>query len=141
MVIDAGGGGDACVIGERLGYFMKRNGAVGIVCDGAIRDSQGMIDLAPPTFARSVCVRIFGSRGPGAINVPVQCGGVPVNPGDVVIGDRDGVVVVPRADAAGVLALADEHLAGELERVKKIESGESMEEVFAVDTKIAAWSA
>ena len=139
IVIAASGFRDVSVIGERLGQFFKMKGAVGIVVDGAIRDSQGMIDVAPPTFARACCISIFGSAGPGAINVPVSCGGRIVHPGDVVIGDRDGVVVVPREDAQRVADLADEHLKGELARLSEVESGRSITDVFNLQPKLARW--
>jgi 4-hydroxy-4-methyl-2-oxoglutarate aldolase len=141
VVIDASGYKDVAVIGERLAFFFRRKGVVGIVCDGAVRDAQGIVDQGPPTFARATCIRIFGSAGPGAINVPVQAGGVAVEPGDIVLGDRDGVVVVPRLDAERVLALADSHLAGELERVREVESGRSIGDVFGLDAKVERWTA
>jgi 4-hydroxy-4-methyl-2-oxoglutarate aldolase len=139
IIISAMGYKDVSVIGERLGYFYKRNGAVAIVVDGAVRDSQGMIDVAPPTFARATCIRIFGSIGPGAINVPVSCGGITVNPGDIVVGDRDGVVVVPLEDAERVADLADEHLKGELARLAEVESGRTVADVFNLQPKLARW--
>jgi 4-hydroxy-4-methyl-2-oxoglutarate aldolase len=140
IVIDGGGFKNVCVIGERLGYFYKLKGAVGIIVDGAVRDSQGMIEESPPTFARSVCINIFGSAGPGAINVPIQCGGVLVHPGDIVMGDRDGVVVIPKDDAPRVLDLADKHLEGELARLKRVEAGQSVTEVFALEPKLTKWT-
>jgi len=139
VVIDAGGYKDTSVIGERLAYFMKLKGVGGIVVDGAVRDSAGIIAEGIPTFCRSTCIRIFGSRGPGAINVPVTCGGVVVNPGDVVVGDCDGIVIVPRDDAPRVADLADEHLEGELVRLKQIEDGATVTEVFGLAAKLAAW--
>ena len=139
VVIDAGGYRDVSVIGERLAYFMKLKGVAGIVVDGAVRDSAGIVAEGIPTFCRSCCIRIFGSKGPGAINVPVTCGGVVVNPGDIVLGDCDGVVIVPREDAARVADLADVHLAGELERLKQIEAGGTMTDVFGLGPKLAAW--
>jgi 4-hydroxy-4-methyl-2-oxoglutarate aldolase len=139
VVIDAGGYRDVSVIGERLAYFMKLKGFAGLVVDGAVRDSMGIIAEGIPSFARSTCIRIFGSRGPGAINVPVTCGGVAVNPGDIVLGDADGIVIVPREDAARIAGLADDHLAGELARLKEVESGKSVTEVFGLDAKLAAW--
>jgi regulator of RNase E activity RraA len=139
IVIAAGGYKDVCVIGERLGYFFKRKGAAGIIVDGAIRDAVGMVADSPPTFARSTCIRIFGSTGPGAINVPVSCGGVTVNPGDIILGDRDGVAVVPREDAARVADLADAHLEGELSRMKAVEEGGSVTDVFQLAPKLARW--
>jgi 4-hydroxy-4-methyl-2-oxoglutarate aldolase len=140
VVIAASGYKDVCVIGERLGYFFKLKGAVGIIVDGAVRDASGMVASSPPTFARATCIRIFGSTGPGAINVPVTCGGVLVNPGDIIVGDRDGVVVVPREDAERVAALADAHLEGELARMKMVEDGRSVTEVFSLQPKLDRWN-
>lgn len=139
IVIGAGGYKDVSVIGERLGYFFKRKGAAAIVVDGAVRDAQGMVNEAPPTFARGSCVRIFGSQGPGAINVPLSCGGVTVNPGDIVVGDRDGVVVIPLADAGRVADLADRHLKGELERLVEVEAGKSITETFGLAERLNKW--
>ncbi|GGE31830.1 methyltransferase [Agaricicola taiwanensis] len=140
IVINAGGYKDVSCIGERLGGFFKQKGAVGIIVDGAVRDAAGMVTDAPPTFARASCIRIFGSMGPGAINVPITCGGVSVNPGDIIIGDRDGVVVVPLADAERVADLADEHLAGELARMEEVASGRTIEDVFSLTPKLARWT-
>lgn len=140
IVIAADGSRDVSVIGERLGYFFKRKGAAAIVVDGAVRDAAGMVTDAPPTFARGSCIRIFGSTGPGAINVPVTCAGQAVRPGDILIGDRDGVAVIPAEDAARVADLADAHLQGELDRVAEIESGQSVTETFGLEQKLAAWS-
>ena len=139
IVCDAGGGREASVIGERIGFYMQSRGIAGFVVDGAVRDKPGLVELAFPTFARGVTPRIYGSLGPGAINVPVQCGGVPVNPGDLILGDDDGMVIVPREDVARVLALADEHLAGELERLERMKNGETLTEIFGCDAKIARW--
>lgn len=140
IVIGAGGYKDVSVIGERLGYFFKRKGAVAIVVDGAVRDAQGMVDDAPPTFARGTCIRIFGSSGPGAINVPLCSGGVAVNPGDIVVGDRDGVVVVPLGDAERVADLADQHLQGELDRLAEVEAGRSITETFGLAERLEKWA-
>jgi 4-hydroxy-4-methyl-2-oxoglutarate aldolase len=139
ILCDAGGGKEAAVIGERIGFYMQQRGIVGFVVDGAVRDKPGLVELGFATFARAVTPRIYGSVGPGAINVLVQCGGVPVHPGDIVIGDDDGLVIVPRADAARVLHLADEHLAGELQRLERMRNGETLTEIFGVDAKIARW--
>jgi 4-hydroxy-4-methyl-2-oxoglutarate aldolase len=139
VVIDATGCCDVAVIGERLAYFMKLRGAAGIVVDGAVRDSIGIVAEGIPTFCRGCCIRIFGSKGPGAINVPVTVGGVPVHPGDLVLGDADGIVVVPREDAARVIELADEHLAAELVRLEQVRSGKSVTEVFGLAPKLAVW--
>ncbi len=140
VVIDASGGVEACVIGERLSFYFQKKGVVGVVVDGAVRDAQGVVDMGMSCFARGINMKIWGSDGPGAVNVPVQCGGVTVNPGDVVVGDRDGVVFIPRNDAKRVLELTAKHLEGELERVRAVESGQSVTEVFELAPKLARWA-
>jgi len=140
VVVDAGGFKNVSCTGERLSEYMQIQGAKGLVVDGAVRDSRGIIELGLPTFSRAVCTKIFGSNGPGAVNVPIQCGGVPVNPGDIIMADDDGAVCVPREDAEEVLKTADEHLEGELARRKEIvEDGKSIKEVFDLDEKLNKW--
>jgi regulator of RNase E activity RraA len=99
------------------------------VVDGAIRDAEGMTALGFPAFSRSVTPGGCDKDGPGEINVPVSCGGVAVHPGDIVVGDRDGIAVVPRADAAEVLELVRALVRNEERRVVEIQSGN----LFKVD--------
>ncbi len=139
VVIDASGYKDVSVIGERLAYYFQRRGVAGIIVDGAVRDSIGLVELGMPCFARSSCIKIWGSNGPGAVNVPIQCGGVPMKPGDIVVGDRDGVVIVPQDDVKRVLALTDEHLENELARLKEVESGRTVTEVFGIAPRLEKW--
>jgi regulator of RNase E activity RraA len=140
IVIDSGGYKDVSIIGERIAYYMQeKRGVNGIVVDGAVRDVRGIRELGFPTFAKAITPRIFGSQGPGAINVPISCGGVPVNPGDLILGDDDGVVVVPRADLARVLKLTEEHLAGELHRLDLVNQGMSLTEVQNLGPRLDGW--
>src|SRR5919206_2717392 len=130
IVVDAGGVKDLCVIGERIGYYMRvKRHVAAVVVDGAVRDVKGLRNLGMPVFTRAVTPNIIGSQGPGAVNVPIACGGVPVNPGDLVFGDDDGVVVIPRQDVQRALGLAREHLAGELGRLEQVNQGKSLTEV------------
>jgi 4-hydroxy-4-methyl-2-oxoglutarate aldolase len=140
LVIDAGGGIDGCVIGERIGYYLQQHRrAAGVVVDGAVRDVKGLRQQGMPVFTRGVTPRIFGSRGPGAVNVPVSCGGVPVHPGDIIFGDDDGVVVIPREDLERVVSLAREHLAGELQRLERVNRGEKLSDVQSLGSRLAGW--
>ena len=75
----------------------------GIIVDGAIRDVDGITRLGFPAFSRTVCPGGCDKDGPGEINVPIACGGTVVMPGDIVVGDDDGVAVVPRDRAEAVL--------------------------------------
>jgi regulator of RNase E activity RraA len=99
-------------------------GLGGLVVDGAVRDVEGITTLGFPVFSRSVSPGGCDKDGPGEVNVPVSCGGVVVMPGDVVCGDADGVVVVPRAQAAEVLGLVAQLVDRERARVAEIRAGQ-----------------
>jgi 4-hydroxy-4-methyl-2-oxoglutarate aldolase len=140
LVIDAGATADLAVVGERIGYyFFEKRGIAGAVVDGAVRDVSGLRRLGRPVFARGISVRLIGMGGPGAVNVPISCGGVTVNPGDLVIGDDDGVVVVPHDDLERVQALAKEHLDGELSRQAQVNEGKSLLEIRGLEGLVSVW--
>jgi 4-hydroxy-4-methyl-2-oxoglutarate aldolase len=90
------------LLGGHIGKALKQRGIAGIVVDGAVRDSSELQELGLPVCARGTAVIVGGHDGPGEINVPIACGGVVVNPGDVVLADEDGIVVVPREHVAEV---------------------------------------
>jgi len=103
MVIDARGDTRAASLGNILVARIKARGAAGIVTDGAFRDSPAIKEIDLPTFARGQNPNIsFTVHYAADINVPVSCGGVAVIPGDVIVGDAEGVMVVPRAEAESV---------------------------------------
>ena len=95
----------------------------GIVVDGAIRDVDDLTRLRFPAFSRSVCPGGCDKDGPGEINVPISCGGTVVAPGDIVVGDVDGLAVVPYANAAEVLELVRQLCDRERARIAEIRSG------------------
>ena len=108
IVIAAKNDETAAVIGDRWAMWAKKVGVAGIVCDGLVRDLVGLLEVGIPVFARGVAPNSGFKRGPGEINTRVACGGIAVDPGDLVVGDRDGVVVVPRAGAEDVAARLSE---------------------------------
>ena len=123
VVVNTNGNTTSAVFGELMCNTAVAAKLGGIVVDGAIRDIEGLAALAFSAFSRSVSAGGCDKDGPGEINVPISCGGVVVSPGDIVVGDRDGVVVVPRADAAQVLSLVQVLVAREMKRVAEIKSG------------------
>jgi 4-hydroxy-4-methyl-2-oxoglutarate aldolase len=123
VVVNTCGNTTSAVFGELMCNTAVAAKLGGIVVDGAIRDIDGLTTLAFPAFSRSVCAGGCDKDGPGEINVPVSCGGVVVSPGDIVVGDRDGVVVVPRADAEEVLSLVADLMERETKRVAEIKAG------------------
>jgi RraA family protein len=106
IVVDGGGFSDQALIGGIMARWAARRGVAGIVVWGAIRDSEEIRDEAFPVYARAITHRGPYQDGPGEINVPIAVAGMPVHPGDIVVGDADGVVAVPLAMAGAVLASA-----------------------------------
>lgn len=115
LVVDAQGDTTNAVIGELIKLYALQHGCVGFVVDGAIRDVASFNDT--PCYARAVVHCGPYKTGPGEINVPVSIGGMIINPGDIVVGDEDGLVAFPQAIAKDVLVKARDHESLE-ERVK-----------------------
>jgi regulator of RNase E activity RraA len=95
----------------------------GLIVDGAIRDVDGITSLGFPAYSRSVSPGACDKDGPGEINVAISCGGTVVQPGDIVVGDRDGIAVVPNAHAVEVLDLVRELMEKEKRRIAEIQTG------------------
>ncbi len=127
LVVDAGGDVTNAVIGELMGMHAHRRGIAGFVIDGAIRDSTWYDDF--PCYARGHVHRGPHRDGPGEINVPVSIGGMVVMPGDIIVGDQDGVLAVRPADAAQLLDLAR----------KKAKEEEQARAAIAAGTQDRSW--
>lgn len=109
IVIDAGGFTERAIFGELMATYCKTRGVRGIVCDGAVRDADGLAAMEDfPVYARAITPNGPYKNGPGEINVPVVIGGKLVYPGDIVVGDCDGVLFIRPENAA---QLADATLA------------------------------
>jgi 4-hydroxy-4-methyl-2-oxoglutarate aldolase len=85
------------VIGDNLAMMAKNRGVVALVADGMARDTPGIVNAGIPVFVRGVTPNSCVRSGPGRIGLPIICGGVAIDAGDVIVGDVDGVVCVPRA--------------------------------------------
>jgi 4-hydroxy-4-methyl-2-oxoglutarate aldolase len=114
LVVATNGYAGAAVTGDLLMYVARNRGAAGYVSDGLVRDLDDLETVGLPVFALGVTPNSPQRRGPGSVGLPIVCGGVAVATGDVVVGDRDGVVVVPRARIDDTLK--------NLERVKAMEA-------------------
>jgi regulator of RNase E activity RraA len=123
LVVCTCGNTTSAVFGELMATAAKAKGLGGIVVDGAIRDVDAIAQMGFPAFSRTVCPGGCDKDGWGEINVPVSCGGTVVMPGDIVVGDDDGVAVVPRADAEAVLALVTALMENETKRIAEIHGG------------------
>lgn len=123
VVVNTCGNTTSAVFGELMCHTAVAAKLGGIVVDGAIRDIDGLTALGFPAFSRTVCAGGCDKDGPGEINVPISCGGTVVMPGDIVVGDRDGVAVVPRAHAEEVLSLVNALMQREKKRIAEIKAG------------------
>ena len=123
VVVSTCGNVTSAVFGELMCHTAVAARLGGIVVDGAIRDVEGIARLGLPAFSRAVCPGGCDKDGPGEINVPIGCGGTVVSPGDIVVGDRDGVVVVARSTAEEVLDLVGQLMERERARIAEIEAG------------------
>jgi len=124
LVIDGGGELSRALMGEIMITYAWKKGLAGIVIDGAIRDVDCIKAMPIPVYAAGVTPQGPYKNGYGEINYPVVCGGQVVCPGDIIIGDADGIVVIRREDAPHVLELAKAKLAAETERIGKYRQGD-----------------
>lgn len=115
LVIDGGGELGQALMGDIMASFAESLGVQGLVIDGAIRDVGPIRGRDFPVYARGVTHRGPYKNGPGEINVPVTVGGMVVQPGDVVVGDEDGLLAIPPVEAPAVLQAARQQ--GEREAV------------------------
>jgi len=123
IVVDAGGDLANALMGElMLAYAIKR-GVVGFVLNGAIRDLDNFRETNLPTYAAGVTHRGPYKDGPGEINVPVAIDGMVIHPGDIVIGDSDGVLSVPIDGAEEILKATEAKSAAEITQMAAIEAG------------------
>lgn len=125
IIVDGKGDQTAALMGTLMLSACKKLGLGGVVIDGAIRDKLDILELGFPVFSAG-----FNPAGPtkfvpGRINHPISVGGVAVQPGDLIVGDADGVVVVERAKAPAMMALARKKVADETARLEAIARGDT----------------
>jgi regulator of RNase E activity RraA len=136
VVIDAGGETETSVFGGLMGSLFKNRGVQGAIIDGACRDTDELIDMKFILFSRAVTPRgthtMFSGRKEDAeLNVPISCGGLVVNPGDMIVADEIGVTVVPGANLAQVLREAKAQAEREEATRRRIAEGRTFEELLA----------
>lgn len=113
----------SAVIGDNVCLMAKNAGVRAIVVDGMVRDLDGIIGAGVPVHARGITPNSCVRSGPGRVGFPVVAGGRTIAPGDLVVGDRDGVVVVPATDVQRIVGLLDEIRRAEAEVQAKIRTG------------------
>lgn len=135
VVIDAAGETETSVFGGLMGSLFKNCGVQGAIIDGACRDTDELRDIGFVVFSKAVTARgthtmFSGRKNDVQVNVPVNCGGVVVNAGDIVVADEIGITVVPAANAEAVLKAAREQAEREEATRQRIKQGRTFEQLL-----------
>lgn len=136
IVVDAGGDVNTSVCGGLMGGLAKNRGIRGMVVDGAGRDTDELEDIGWPIWTRAITPRgthtmFSGRKEELSINVPIACGGVAVKPGDFIVADLMGVVVIARENAEEVVRLAAEQAEREEKTRAWVKQGKTVEDLLA----------
>lgn len=133
LVIDGHGDRNTAIWGGITTDCAHRKGIAGVVIDGAIRDSLEISRSKLPVFARSIVPNAGGAEYVGEMNISVACGGIVIAPGDWVVGDEDGVVVIPAAQIDEVAARGEAIVAAEVRIKKAVRSGQDLASILKID--------
>ncbi len=136
IVIDGRGSGNNALWGDHRSLVAKKLGLAGVVMDGAFRDIDENEEIGFPIYARAVTCGTSTKNSNGEVNVPIVCGGVTVRPGDIIVGDRNGVCVVPPEHAEEIMVNAQEKVDKMAALTKEIErTGKVIPDNFAAQLK------
>jgi 4-hydroxy-4-methyl-2-oxoglutarate aldolase len=130
LVVSVSGQYEAGYWGEIMAVAAVARGLAGLVIDGCVRDSAEMTRMNFAAFSRGLCIRGTAKYGGGVLNKPLVIGDVMVNPGDMVLGDDDGVVIVPQEDFATIVEKAEKRVATEEKIMARLRGGESTLDIY-----------
>ena len=126
------------MVGELLAESARAHGALGLVIDAGIRDVAELTAMAFPAWSKAISAQGTVKATAGSVNVPIVCAGAPITPGDVIVGDVDGVVVVPREHAAEVAKLSAARADKENHSRERLRHGELGVDMYGLRAKLAA---
>jgi 4-hydroxy-4-methyl-2-oxoglutarate aldolase len=125
------------MFGELLAESCLAHGVAGLVIDAGVRDTAEMTALGFPVWSKAISAQGTSKTRPGSVNVPIVCAGTAVSPGDVIVGDADGVVVVPRESVAAVVTAVDQRLAKEERTRARLKAGELGLDIYGLRDVLA----
>lgn len=123
IVVDGEGSEEHSLCGSLMMHYAQARGIAGFVVDGCVRDYDDMLAMEFPVYARGIQPKGPYKNGPGEIGIPVSIGGIVVRPGDILVGDNDGLVCIRQEDAAELLEKAKAHHQKETQALIKIAEG------------------
>jgi len=138
IVVDGKGDLSSALMGEIMSQQCVALGVVAVVIDGAVRDSEAIRELGFPMYAAGLNPNGPTKSVSGRLNHPISIGGVSVSPGDLVVGDADGVTVIERSKAAALLPLAADKVAAETKRIAEIKSRKALAPAWLNSALVAA---
>ena len=140
LVVSTSGGIEWGYWGDILNSAAIAQGLGGLIIDGGVRDSAALVDMPFPVFSNGICIRgtIKGYEARSWLRRPIQIGDVVIAHGDLVVGDRDGVVAIPAGMVSNTLAAGDARETDETAKIAKIQTGERTVDLYGFADRLAA---